>query len=61
MYQQEVRADLGDSMVQSSAARLRAAETEYAIALTWARLEALTGEPPERVGPNVKASAEQPQ
>jgi outer membrane protein TolC len=45
IYQQEVRTDLGDSMAQASAAKLRSAETEYAIAMALARLEALVGKP----------------
>ncbi len=44
-YEQEMRTDLGDAMVRQSEARLRAAETEFAIAMTRARLEALIGQP----------------
>ncbi len=44
-YEQEMRTDLGDAMVRQSEARLRDAETEFAIALTHARLEALVGKP----------------
>ena len=44
-YEQEMRTDLGDAMVRQSEARLRTAETEFAIALTRARLEALIGKP----------------
>ena len=44
-YEQEMRTDLGDAMVRQSEARLRDAETEFAIALTRARLEALVGTP----------------
>ena len=44
-YEQEMRTDLGDAMVRQSEARLRDAETEFAIALTRARLEALVGKP----------------
>jgi len=44
-YEQEMRTDLGDAMVRQSEARLRDAETEFAIALTRARLEALVGQP----------------
>ena len=42
-YEQEIRTDLGDAMVRQSEVRLHDAETEFAIALTRARLEALTG------------------
>ncbi|MDE2089289.1 MAG: TolC family protein [Gammaproteobacteria bacterium] len=45
LYQLELRTDLGDSMVQLSEARLRRAETRYQLALSWARLDALTGRP----------------
>ncbi|MBI3775761.1 MAG: TolC family protein [Gammaproteobacteria bacterium] len=44
-YEQEMRTDLGDAMTRQSEARLRDAETEFAIALTRARLEALVGKP----------------
>ena len=51
-YEQEMRTDLGDAMVRQSEARLRDAETEFAIALTRAQLEALVGKPlaAEKVG-----------
>ncbi len=42
-YAMELRTDLGDSMVRWSEARLREARTEFALALAWARLRALTG------------------
>jgi len=42
LYEQEVRSDLGDAMVRFSEARLRAAETDHRLALTWERLDALT-------------------
>ena len=45
LYQLELRTDLGDSMVRLSEARLRRAETRYQLALSWARLDALTGRP----------------
>ncbi len=45
LYELEVKADLGDAMVRASEARLHTAQTEYGLALTWARLDALTGAP----------------
>ena len=45
LYEMEVKTDLGDSMVQVSDARLDFAETQFKIALTWARLDALLGKP----------------
>jgi outer membrane protein TolC len=45
LYEQEMRTDLGDAMVRTSDARLRTAETEFAIALTMMRVEALIGKP----------------
>ncbi len=45
LYEQEMRTDLGDAMVRTSEARVRTAETEFAIALTLARLETLVGKP----------------
>lgn len=42
-YELEIKADLGDAMAEQTAARLFAARTEYALALAWARLAALTG------------------
>jgi outer membrane protein TolC len=44
IYEQGLRAYLGGALVEYSEARLRLAETRYAIALAWARLDALTGE-----------------
>jgi len=46
LYELEVKTDLGDAMVQFSAARLQRAEVDYALALAWARLDALLGEMP---------------
>jgi len=43
LYEMEVKTDLGDSMVQLSSARLKQAETDFAIILAWARLDALLG------------------
>jgi outer membrane protein TolC len=42
-YELELTADLGDAMVGTSDHSLQQARTEYAIALAWARLDALTG------------------
>ena len=49
LYEQEVRADLGDAMVQISAARLRQVQTEFRLAMTWAELDAMTGSTPEEL------------
>lgn len=43
LYDMEVRTDLGDAMVRISDAQLNAASTDFQIAMTWARLDALTG------------------
>lgn len=43
LYEMEVKTDLGDSMVRISEAEHDARATDYEIALTWAKLEALTG------------------
>ncbi|MDH4274738.1 MAG: TolC family protein [Gammaproteobacteria bacterium] len=45
LYEQEVRADLGDAMVELTRAELTIAQTDYRAALLWARLQALTGQP----------------
>lgn len=47
LYELEVRANLGNAMVEYSVARYRIAETEYNIVLAWEELQALTGEPLE--------------
>ncbi len=44
-YEQEVETDLGDAMVELSAAELARVRTEFDLALTWASLEALLGAP----------------
>lgn len=44
-YELEIRTDLGDAMVQQSAARVYQAETDYHLALAWERLVELTGDP----------------
>jgi outer membrane protein TolC len=52
LYEMEFDADLGDAMVGQSEARLRAAQNQYALALAWARLQALTGGvPPQETSP----------
>jgi outer membrane protein TolC len=43
LYELEVTSDLGDSMVGTSEQRLQDAQTEFQLALAWARLDALTG------------------
>jgi outer membrane protein TolC len=51
LYEMEERADLGDSMVQQSAAAHFEAETEYALALAFERLALLVGDPSLSVFP----------
>jgi len=46
-YEQELTTDLGDAMVRQSEARLLASRTEFQLALAWATLDLLTGNPPE--------------
>lgn len=43
LYELEVRADLGEAMVEVSEVRLKTAEVEYGSALAWARLDTLVG------------------
>ena len=45
LYGQGVKADLGDAMVKYSGSLLRRAETEFELALAWARLDSLAGRP----------------
>ncbi|HDY71845.1 MAG TPA: transporter, partial [Nitrospirae bacterium] len=45
LYGQGVKADLGDAMVKYTGSLLRRAETEFELALAWARLDSLTGRP----------------
>ena len=45
LYELQVKTDFGESLVGQSKAALLAARTEYALALDWARLSALTGQP----------------
>jgi outer membrane protein TolC len=44
LYELEVKADLGDAMVRYTEAERNARETDYQVALTWARLNALLGQ-----------------
>ncbi len=44
LYELEVRTDLGDAMTQMTAAQWEAAQAEYNLALTWAKIDALTGQ-----------------
>jgi outer membrane protein TolC len=43
LYELEVRTDLGDAMTRVTEAQWLAAQTEFRLALAWARLDALTG------------------
>lgn len=43
LYELEVTSDLGDAMTRISEVRLLRAETDYKLALAWARMDALTG------------------
>lgn len=60
LYEMEVRADLGDALVRSTEARLRAAETEYAIALARARLDALLGVDPDALAEGLSGGGAAP-
>jgi outer membrane protein TolC len=53
-YEVELKANLGDSMAATMAARLRERKTEYQLALAFARLEALLGQPLENTGAEQK-------
>ncbi|MFP4696269.1 TolC family protein [Thiohalospira sp.] len=46
LYEMEVQADLGDSMVNLTAARRDQAEKAFGIAMAWARIDALRGRLP---------------
>lgn len=46
-YEVELKTNLGDSMAATMAAKLRERQTEYQLALAFARLEALLGRPVE--------------
>jgi outer membrane protein TolC len=45
LYEFELKSNLGTSMAETSAAKLRARRNEYRLALSFARLEALMGKP----------------
>lgn len=54
LYELEVRTDLGDALTRLTEAQWLAAKADYEMALTWARLDALTGTlvaPAEEVRP----------
>jgi outer membrane protein TolC len=44
LYELEVNSDLGDAMTRVTEAQWLAAQVEFRLALTWARLDAMTGE-----------------
>lgn len=44
LYQMEFQSDLGDAMVKISETRLEKFRVEYALALEWAKIQALTGQ-----------------
>jgi len=44
LYELEVKSDLGDAMTRVTEAQWLAAQVEFRLALTWARLDAMTGE-----------------
>jgi len=46
LYEMEVQADLGDSMVNLTATQRRQAEAAFSIAMAWARIDALRGRLP---------------
>ena len=50
LYEHEVRADLGDAMVQISESALRSARADFELALVWARVHGLTGRDPDTLG-----------
>ena len=49
LYQMEKATDLGDAMAEESAAKLERMRASYALALYWAQLAALQGQPIEQV------------
>ena len=60
LYEMEVETDLGDAMVESTRARLQAAQVDYQLLLAWAELDALRGREPlsAQAGTPGKESAE---
>lgn len=57
-YELELKTDFGDALVGQSESALLRAQTEFGLALDWARLAALTGEP---FSPYIHAQATPPQ
>ena len=57
-YEHEVRADLGDAMVQISESALRSARVDFELALAWARIHGLTGRDPDTLGEWLSGSGE---
>ena len=57
-YEHEVRADLGDAMVQISESTLRSARVDFELALAWARIHGLTGRDPDTLGEWLLGSGE---
>jgi outer membrane protein TolC len=53
-YEVELKTNLGDSMAATMAAKLRERRVEYQLALAFARLEALLGQPLEKHGAEQK-------
>lgn len=53
-YELELKTNLGNSMADTQAARLRQRSVEYRLALAWERLAALLGAAPETIGKEVK-------
>jgi outer membrane protein TolC len=53
-YEVELKTNLGDSMAATMAAKLRERRVEYQLALAFARLEALLGQPLEKLGAEQK-------
>lgn len=45
LYEQEVKADLGDSMAQQTRTKMEMQKSKYCQTLTWAQLNALQGKP----------------
>ena len=58
LYEHEVRADLGDAMVQISESALRGARVDFELALAWARIHGLTGRDPDTLGEWLLGSGE---
>ena len=50
LYEYEVRADLGDAMVQISESMLHSARADFELAMAWARLHGLAGRDPDTLG-----------